>query len=505
MLQDGGGRGAVNLAPSRPLLARNMAWSLAGEAAPGISALIAVPFIVHRLGAERFGIFTLAWAVAGSAGIFDLGLGRALTKLMSDQIGSGDETASLFWTAMKMLLLAGIVAGAALALSASVVANRVLKVAPADRAEAIASFRILALSLPFILMFSGARGALSAYRKFALLNAVRIPMGALVFFAPATMLHFRPSLTAAVWMIVAIRTAGCIALALLCLATISSLRTSPGNRSVARSLMSFGGWVMVSNVATPVLVYADRFIIGSMLSMAAVAWYATPLELVARLAIIPAAVTAVLFPEMTGSLLSDTHRVQRLLARGIQMILIAVFPATLVIVAFAPEILGLWVGAEFASHSTIALQSLAIGTMALSVCWMPFYLIQAANRPDLTARIHGAEVPLFTFAMLIATHYWGLRGAAIARGITFALDGFTMLIAARMMMPRIDPVFRHTVAMLAVATLAVFAVAMAPGGIAARAMMVAACGLLCIATGWRFAISDEDRVSLRRLLPGLSR
>jgi O-antigen/teichoic acid export membrane protein len=482
-----------------------MVWSLAGEAAPGISALVGVPFMVHRLGADRFGIFALAWALAGSVGLFDLGLGRALTKLMSDQLGRGRETATLLGTAMVLLLLAGLVAGLGLGLSAPSLANRVLAIAPANRAEAIASFRVLAISVPFIMMFAGVQGALGAYQKFDLINAVRIPMGALVFLAPVAILQYRSSLVAAVWVVVAVRMGGCVGLALLCLRAIPHLRSVRANRSAGRSLLSFGGWVMVSNVATPVLVYADRFIIGAMLSMAAVAWYATPLEIVARLAIIPAAVASVLFPEMTGDWLREPERVQRLLARGIQATFAAVVPATLVVVAFAGEGLRLWLGGEFAAHGALVLQSLAIGTMALSVCWMPFFLIQAADRPDVTARIRAAEVPLFILVMLIATHCWGLRGAAIARGITFGLDGLTMLITARIMMPQIDATFRHTCAMLAVGVLASLAVAMVPGGIAIKAMMVIAGTIVCTGGAWRFAISDEERFKLRGLIVGLSR
>jgi O-antigen/teichoic acid export membrane protein len=460
---------------------------------------------VHRLGADRFGIFALAWALAGSVGLFDLGLGRALTKLMSSQIGLGRETATLFWTAMGLLLVAGLVAGAGLGLVAPMLANWVLAVASANRAEAVASFRVLALSVPFLMLFTGIQGALGAYQKFDALNAVRIPMGMAVFLAPVAILHFRPSLVAAIWVVVAVRTAGCAVLAMLCLGAIPHLRSVRANRSICRSLLSFGGWVMVSNVATPLLVYADRFIIGAMLSMAAVAWYATPLEIVARLGVIPAAVTAVLFPEMSGGLVRDPERARRLLARGIQSVFVIVFPATLLLVAFAGEVLRIWLGPEFASHSTVVLQSLAIGAMVLSVCWMPFYLLQAADRPDLTAKIHAIEVPLFLVTMVIVTHYWGLRGAATARGITFALDGLVMLIAARILMPQINAAFRNACLMLTMGIVATVAVTMVPGGIAIRAAVVLMGAVLCGLVGWHFTISDEERISLRGLLVSFSR
>ena len=492
-------------APAR-LLATNVIWNLAGEAAPGISALVAVPFILHRLGAERFGIFTFAWAIAGSAGIFDLGLGRALTKLIADRIatGRGSEIAALFWTAMGLLSMVGIVLGAALLAVAPLIARKVLHLDGVVAMEAAATFRVLAISVPFIMIFTAVRGALAAFQRFALLNWIRIPMGALVFLAPLPILYMRPSLVAAVWMILAVRVVGCVALVVAGLRAIPSLRKLQMKRGFVGQLLSFGGWVMVSNAASPILAYADRFIIGSILTMAAVAWYAVPMEVVSRLAIIPAAVTAVLFPAMAEDLFQRPDRARRLLIRGVQTTFAGVFPASLILIAFAREGLTAWLGAPFAAHDAIILQSLGLGTMVLSVCWMPFYLIQAAHRPDITAKIHAAEIPLFLAVMVFATHTWGLTGAAIARGTMFAIDGIAMLIAARILMPQIDAAFRNTCMMIAGGVCACVAARWLPDGLAIKGVLIVCLATLCALFGWRFAISNDERLRLRGLMPGLS-
>ena len=465
-----------------------------------------MPFILHRLGAERFGIFTFAWAVAGSAGIFDLGLGRALTKLMADRIasGRGDEIAALFWAAMSLLSIVGVALAATLLAIAPMVARNVLHLDGVVAYEAIVTFRILAISVPFIMIFTALRGALAAFQRFDLLNWIRIPMGALVFLAPIPVLYLLPSLVAAVWVILAVRIVGCVALAIAGLHAMPSLRVIQMKRGFAGQLLGFGGWVMISNAASPILVYADRFMIGSMLTMAAVAWYATPLEVVARLAIIPAAITAVLFPAMAEDLFQRPRRARLLLIRGVQSIFAAVFPATLILIAFAREGLTAWLGAPFASHGAIILQSFALGTMVLSVCWMPFYLIQAANRPDITAKIHAAEVPLFLLVMVFATHTWGLPGAAIARGSMFALDGIAMLVAARILMPQIDAGFRSSCVMIGGGVCACLAALWFPDALAIKGILVLTVATLCAWLGWRFAISDDERVKLRGLMLGLS-
>ena len=75
-------------------LARNVVWNLLGTGAPLLVAIVAIPLLIQGLGTARFGVLTLAWLVVGYFSLFDLGLGRALTKLVAEKLGKGqdDET-----------------------------------------------------------------------------------------------------------------------------------------------------------------------------------------------------------------------------------------------------------------------------------------------------------------------------------------------------------------------------------------------------------------------------
>jgi len=65
-----------------------------------IVAVFCIPILIRGLGKERFGLLTLAWVLIGYAGLFDLGLGRALTQLVAQKLGAGEEREipSLVWT-----------------------------------------------------------------------------------------------------------------------------------------------------------------------------------------------------------------------------------------------------------------------------------------------------------------------------------------------------------------------------------------------------------------------
>ncbi len=71
------------------LLVRNSFWNFLGQVVPLMAAIFSIPLLIKGLGTDRFGLLTLAWIVIGYFNLFDLGLGRALTKLVSEKLGGG--------------------------------------------------------------------------------------------------------------------------------------------------------------------------------------------------------------------------------------------------------------------------------------------------------------------------------------------------------------------------------------------------------------------------------
>ena len=91
------------------LLARNTVWNLVGSGGPMVVAIFCIPVLIKELGTDRFGVLTLAWAVIGYAGLFDLGLGRALTQLVAKKLGAGEDrdVPTLVWTSLLLMLALG--------------------------------------------------------------------------------------------------------------------------------------------------------------------------------------------------------------------------------------------------------------------------------------------------------------------------------------------------------------------------------------------------------------
>jgi O-antigen/teichoic acid export membrane protein len=407
------------------ILAASAFWSLAAQAIPAIVGLVAIPFIVRGLGVERFGVLTLAWMVIGYFGLFDLGLGRAVTKLAAELLTSAKRSKidPLVWTTWYLMLALGFVGAVVLAAITPWLVGSAIKVPPDLHRETLQAFYLLAWSIPIVVLTAGFRGLLEAAQQFKLTSLVKIPMGALTFIAPLLVLQFTPNLAVIVLTLIAVRLAGAIAYAVMCHRAVHHHGTPPPfDRSAARALLGFGAWMTVSNVVSPLMVSVDRFFVGAFLSIAAVAYYATPYEAVTKFLIIPSAIAAVLFPAFSTASVVNAARIRDLFRTGMQVVFLSMYPIVFVVITFAPELLRIWLGGAFAVQSAPVLRWLALGVLMNSLASLPFALLQGIGRSDTTAKIHLTEVPIYLVLMVWLIQRYGITGAAIAWSARTTLD-----------------------------------------------------------------------------------
>jgi len=174
---------------------------------------------------------------------------------------------------------------------------------------------------------------------------------------------------------------------------------------------------------------------------------------VTRLLLIPAGLAAVLFPAFAATVEGGSDRAALLFSRGLKYTFIALFPAVLLVVAFAKEGLGVWLGLTFAGHSTHVLQLLAIGVLINSVAQIAFALVQGLGRADLTAKLHLLEVPVYTVMLLALVVSKGIDGAAAAWLLRVAVDMLLLLLISGRLLSKAIPATKAICLGVFVATL----------------------------------------------------
>jgi O-antigen/teichoic acid export membrane protein len=120
---------------------------------------------------------------------------------------------------------------------------------------------------------------------------------------------------------------------------------------------------------------------------------------------------------------------EELYSRSLKSILLVSGPLLLVLAAFARQLLNAWLGPDFAAKSASTLQILALGVLINCIAFVPFGLLQGLGRPDLTAKFHLLETPVYALALWFFLPRFGLPGAAWAWVLRVSLDTALLFVA----------------------------------------------------------------------------
>ena len=418
------------------MILRNTAYNLLGLGMPLGAAVVSIPILIAHLGEDRFGLLTLIWAVVSYFGLFDFGLGRALTQQLSIALASSEnhKVGSLVGTAVLIMTVVGIFAGLLLAVLAPWGVD-LLKSVP-NRAETVLAIYAMAVAIPFIVLTSAFRGILEAQHAFGIINLIRVPMGLFTFLAPvAVVLYGQPRLD---WIAIALTAGRVIACFVHAYFAWRVLPADAGRKQwryeLLKPLCVSGGWLTVSNIISPFMGYVDRFVIGAIVSASAVAYYATPYELVTKLWIVPGALTAVLFPAFARQMIQRDPQTSIMMNQAVRGLFATLLPVTVTLALFAKEILSLWINPAFAQHSALPLQIFAAGMLINCLAHVPLTLLQSAGAAKSAALIHLCELPFFLAALWWLTTTFGVVGAAIAWFLRMVLDTSLMFAVSERML-----------------------------------------------------------------------
>ena len=411
--------------PTSQKVARNGALYFASLALPALAAAFLVPVTVKALGPARFGLLALAWALAEGTGMFDLGLARTTVRFVADATVKGQERlreiilASVFSQAIM-----GCVAGALVFGFATLLVERVFKISGGLVPDAIAMFRVLALHVPVLLASQALRATLEGAQRFDITTALRIPGSLASVVIPALIAPRGGSLAAILWVLLAVR------VLLLILNADAVRRVLIGGTWLVRphlqplrEMLAYSGWVALSAALGPALGSFDRFVVGSIVGVAGLGFYIGAAELANRFFLIPATAFAALLPALAYSEARGARAHALAACRAARRQLAAVLlPVCLVLFAFAPTILGRWLGAEYAAEGGTALRVLAVGVFVGGLAHLPLGVLYGAARPDLPAKIHFVQAVVYLPLTFILVRGFGIAGAAWSWTLRNAAD-----------------------------------------------------------------------------------
>ncbi len=402
-------------------VARNSAYSFAGMAVPVLVSIVTVPFYIAQIGADRYGALAIAWLILGYFGQADFGAGRAVMQRIASMKDEGpDKMASALWSALTSMIGFGAVGAIILFGFSYWYFAAAFQVAEGLRAEILSAVWLLALCTPLVFLNGVVAGALMGIERFGLVAIGQVVGNSCILIFPLLTAYFITiDLSALIMAAFIARALGMLIILMGAWHAILRGHRATFSKSEFARLARFGGWAMISALVGPLMVIADRFVIGAIENAAAVAAYAIPFQIASRLLMAPVSVVQALFPRFAAE--SDTAARDRCEAFTVFIALLFA-PVIVGIICLSEPLLDLWLGAALDPRSIAVAQIVLLGVWFNAIAHVAFAFVQARGDPRFTGLLHLAELPFYAGLLFILGAQYGLAGFAAAYAVRCGVD-----------------------------------------------------------------------------------
>jgi O-antigen/teichoic acid export membrane protein len=415
---------------AKPSLRRSATINLVGSILPILITLVTTPIYLHHIGAGRYGVLAIVWMVQGYFGFLDLGLSQATSNRIAQlDDAPHSERQAVVWTALILNAGLGVVGGVVLfAIMHTLLAF--FDIGEALSAELLPALPYVACLVALSNLISVFNGALVGRERFGALNALQLAVAIIYQLAPlGAAFVFGPNLR---YLVFGTLVAGIAALVLTALVVWRVFPLSFANgprRDLVRPLFSYGAWISLTRLATPVLETADRLLIGHALGPQAVTYYQVPFNLAQRVRLFPFVIIRTLFPRLSSL---DAASAAALSFGAIRGLAAALTPMIVFGIFFMQPFLSLWLGREFASHATSVGEAILVGIWINSLTMIAACHLQATGKPGIVARLQTYEILPFLALLWWMLQHFGVQGAALAWSARCLVDGLLLFYAARL-------------------------------------------------------------------------
>jgi O-antigen/teichoic acid export membrane protein len=398
-------------------LARNIGAGWVAAALSAVIGLSVVPFQIHFLGVEAYGLIGFAVTVQSVLLLLDMGMTATINRELARCVAPGMLAQALGLLGAMERICWGIAAlcAAGMALLASPIANRWLHLVQLDAAEVTQALVIVgalvALRWPVALYQSALLGMqrmvlASVINTGAVIASAAAGLGALAWVAADIRVFFASQLFVLAIQLLVLRVAASGALSL-------SWRWPAAFGELPRvwRFTALSGLVTASGVC---LMQADKLLLSSMLTLDALGQYSLASLVATGLYVITMPMFNAFYPRFSVLLASgETGQLESLYRLGSGLLAALLAPVGFVFVLYASDLIQAWTGnAALAAQVAPLAGLLVLGSMLHGLMFIPFALTMAHARAGLALKINLCLLVLLVPLVLLGTLQWGAQGAA---------------------------------------------------------------------------------------------
>lgn len=324
-----------------------------------IIGFILMPFIVHHIGINAFGIWILVSAITGYFGLLDLGVGISLVKYVAEYHAKEDSEKinESINTTFFIFLGMGLIASTGLFIFGKFFITSVFNIPPDLFWEAKTITYIVAattlVGFPLRIFGSTLEG-LQRYEITALVrisvstfNAILIIIFLSMGYGIVTLVLINSSTSFIGWVLTIYYTKKVL--------PFVRIKFSYLHKSMLRTLLGFSSVMFIMSICSVLIYETDRVVIGIFLTVGTITYYEATLRMHALVRQVHGLMGSAIMP--AASELDATNKnasMQELLLKGSKYTVAVVLPVTIALLIMAKPFLVYWMGPDFGSVALVA-------------------------------------------------------------------------------------------------------------------------------------------------------
>ena len=377
---------------------------------------VLTPFIIRKIGAEDFGLWSLVFSLVGFLGLLDFGLATSVVRYVAECRGSGDRArrnrlvSTLFVSYSVLSVLA-----AAVALVLSFYFSSWFDIPPERHMKGQLVFLIVALRVALGFPLGLFYGVLFGEQRIHLVNIVQALSTMLYGIATLVVLDAGYGVVALAILNLGAMLIEHVVYLFLAFRKVPDLKVSVGlaDRRNFRELASFSVYTFIVNISALVLLRTDPVIVKFFMPLTAVAVYAVAMRISEVALLLTKQFVNVLAPlvaELKAS--GDDSKIRFVLVNATKFAFAPAVILTSLAYILGTEAVVFWVGPDFVQAGPVLM--ILMTAMALAIPQMTASgILTMTGDQAYTARAAAISVVINVVASLALVQWLGLLGVAL--------------------------------------------------------------------------------------------
>lgn len=359
----------------------NVLYSILSYVITPVILIVSTPLLLEHLGASKYGIWVLINSLISVLGISNFGLGNAFIKIGSEYEASKDQIGfnQLFRVSFTLSIILAIV----VSLSTYLFGGYILPLFfdSTGIREMMSVTHLVGGIVGLRIVNSIISGSYMARQRYDINSKISIAFNlftSIIFTFLAVLFKDIRVLVFSLFI---------STIALLLFNILVAKYNNPQlvfklamRKSTLQKIIGYGIYSWLQLIISAINSQADKLIVGGMLGPAALGYYSVCMQLVAKIHEIPTAASAFLVPKFSALYEhKDVDNIRSVYSRAMLYKSIFIIFSGIFAFILAPQILGIWIGSNFAEQHADLFKMLTIATSVGAFGVIPYYCLNGTG------------------------------------------------------------------------------------------------------------------------------